>query len=278
MKLWILSDLHLSRKAASGGVIAPNAIPDADVTIIAGDVCEGVEDAITWLSATIARRMPVVYVVGNHEFYGEYIGQARRIARAQAARVPNLHLLDDADVVIDGVRFVGATLWTDYLLFAHGDQTSRRQAMRTIKERLSDHVQIWMDPAQPGFIARNFEPRDALALHETSLAWLDCKLAEPHPGRTVVVTHHAPHPRSIAQRWAGYIDVTPDAVPVISPVASRPGLVVATGFSGHGFGLGPGAGRLTADLVTGAAPLVDPSDFRLSRFFDGSKIVPLTGV
>jgi len=82
----------------------------------------------------------------------------------------------------------------------------------------------------------------------------------------------------IAQRWAGYIDVTPDAVPVISPVDAIDGLVISTGFSGHGFGLGPGAGRLTADLVTGVTPIVDPSAFRYSRFSDGSKIVPLTGV
>lgn len=82
----------------------------------------------------------------------------------------------------------------------------------------------------------------------------------------------------IAQRWAGLIDVTPDAVPVISPVEGRRGLIVATGFSGHGFGLGPGAGRLTADLVTGAAPAVDPQAFRFSRFSDGSPITPLTGV
>ncbi|KMO19726.1 NAD(P)/FAD-dependent oxidoreductase [Methylobacterium indicum] len=82
----------------------------------------------------------------------------------------------------------------------------------------------------------------------------------------------------VAQRWAGLIDVTPDAVPVISPVSSCPGLVVATGFSGHGFGLGPGAGRLTADLVTGSEPVVDPHAFRFERFSDGSKIIPLTGV
>ncbi|MGF0539129.1 NAD(P)/FAD-dependent oxidoreductase [Agrobacterium sp. ES01] len=80
----------------------------------------------------------------------------------------------------------------------------------------------------------------------------------------------------IAQRWAGLIDVTPDAVPVISPVETVPGFFIATGFSGHGFGIGPGAGRLTADLVTGGTPCVDPTAFRLSRFFDGSTIELLT--
>ncbi len=82
----------------------------------------------------------------------------------------------------------------------------------------------------------------------------------------------------IAQRWAGLIDVTPDAVPVISKVKSCSGLVVATGFSGHGFGLGPGAGRLAADLSAGDPPIVNPDAFRFSRFSDGSKIVPMTGV
>jgi glycine/D-amino acid oxidase-like deaminating enzyme len=62
------------------------------------------------------------------------------------------------------------------------------------------------------------------------------------------------------------IDMTPDAVPVISSVPDLPGLTVATGFSGHGFGIGPGAGRLVADLVTGAIPVVDPAPFRWSRF------------
>jgi glycine/D-amino acid oxidase-like deaminating enzyme len=70
----------------------------------------------------------------------------------------------------------------------------------------------------------------------------------------------------ITKAWAGVIDVTPDAVPIIAPVGSVPGLHIATGFSGHGFGIGPGAGALMADLVTGSPPCVDPAPFRLERF------------
>jgi glycine/D-amino acid oxidase-like deaminating enzyme len=77
----------------------------------------------------------------------------------------------------------------------------------------------------------------------------------------------------IVQEWAGYIDATPDVIPYIGPVGTVPGLTVAAGFSGHGFGIGPGAGRLAADLATGQTPSVDPSPFRLSRFSDGSPIV-----
>jgi glycine/D-amino acid oxidase-like deaminating enzyme len=70
----------------------------------------------------------------------------------------------------------------------------------------------------------------------------------------------------VAQQWAGMIDVTPDAVPVISAVPGVPGFYVATGFSGHGFGIGPAAGRLAADLVSGDRPIVDPTPFRFDRF------------
>lgn len=81
----------------------------------------------------------------------------------------------------------------------------------------------------------------------------------------------------VAQRWAGNIDVTPDAIPVISGVERIPGLYIGTGFSGHGFGIGPGAGKLMADLVANDMPLVEPYAFRLSRFSDGSKMIVEAG-
>jgi glycine/D-amino acid oxidase-like deaminating enzyme len=82
----------------------------------------------------------------------------------------------------------------------------------------------------------------------------------------------------VAERWAGMIDVTPDAIPVISPVEALPGFYIATGFSGHGFGIGPAAGRLAADLVAGDTPLVDPKPFRYARMIDGSRLAPETGL
>jgi glycine/D-amino acid oxidase-like deaminating enzyme len=78
----------------------------------------------------------------------------------------------------------------------------------------------------------------------------------------------------VAEKWAGMIDTTPDVVPVIGPVQKIPGLIVASGFSGHGFGIGPAAGQLAADLATGATPLVDPGPFRFERFSDGTKPRP----
>ena len=85
-------------------------------------------------------------------------------------------------------------------------------------------------------------------------------------------------PAKIAERWAGCIDAVPDAVPIISKVEKLPGFHLCTGFSGHGFGLGPGAGKLMAEIVTGETTCVDPSPFRYARFFDGSNPRPTTGL
>ena len=80
------------------------------------------------------------------------------------------------------------------------------------------------------------------------------------------------------ETWAGMIDVTPDVVPVMDHIESHPGLLLATGFSGHGFGIGPGAGKVMADMVMGNSAAHDLSRFRMSRFSDGSPMVPGPGL
>ena len=118
--------------------------------------------------------------------------------------------------------------------------------------------------------------------HETTARWrLDrptpmerLRILDPRPDpRLVAETHRralallpALRDARIAASWAGYIDSTPDGVPAIGEVAGLPGFVLAAGFSGHGFGIGPGAGHLVADLVTGAPPIVDPLPYHPSRF------------
>lgn len=105
------------------------------------------------------------------------------------------------------------------------------------------------------------------------------RVLDPEPSRRalkqLLERAHAFFPplRQVAVResWGAYIDSTPDAVPVISPVAGLKGFVLAAGFSGHGFGLGPGAGHLAADLATGDTPIVDPRPFRHARLIDGSR-------
>jgi glycine/D-amino acid oxidase-like deaminating enzyme len=79
----------------------------------------------------------------------------------------------------------------------------------------------------------------------------------------------------VAEAWGGTIDCTPDTIPVISPVDSLPGFFLATGFSGHGFGIGPAAGRLAADILTGDTPLVDLSAYSHKRLIDGRRLAPV---
>jgi glycine/D-amino acid oxidase-like deaminating enzyme len=82
----------------------------------------------------------------------------------------------------------------------------------------------------------------------------------------------------IVESWAGMIDTTPDIIPVIDQAASLPGFHIATGFSGHGFGIGPGAGKAIAGMLSGDDSGIDLKEFRLSRFFDGTPIRPQAGV
>src|SRR5581483_647194 len=86
---------------------------------------------------------------------------------------------------------------------------------------------------------------------------------------SLIAAHPALKDLKIAEAWGGTIDCTPDTIPVISPVGAMPGFFLATGFSGHGFGIGPAAGKLAADVVTGDTPLVDPAAYSHERLIDG---------
>ena len=135
------------------------------------------------------------------------------------------------------------------------------QNRRELKLRLDGRfLQEWrtprrwaLDQPSPFESVRVLDPTPSAP----SLAFARRKLAEAFPAFANL---------QVAGTWGGMIDVTPDGVPVISAVDGVPGFHLASGFSGHGFGIGPGAGRLMADLVTGAPPLVDPAPFRFARF------------
>jgi glycine/D-amino acid oxidase-like deaminating enzyme len=166
-----------------------------------------------------------------------------------------------ADIVPDSFRFFKLFL---PLLAAEWRQTPLRVDRRFLEEWLQP-AHWSLDEKSPFEQTRVLDPQASDRQLEEGLKNL--KAAFPaFQGATV------------RQRWAGFIDATPDAIPVISAVDSLPGFVIATGFSGHGFGIGPGAGRLVADLVTGDTPIVDPTEFRFSRFTDGSRLRFFTGL
>lgn len=183
MKLNILSDLHLSQ----GELALPEN--DADLVILAGDLGRPAR-AVEWASRI---PKPVLYVAGNHEFYGGSIeGGVAELKRLCAGT--SIRVLDCEEVVLGGVRFLGATLWTDFRLDGAG--VAREAAMREAVRFMRDFSVVRIDGAP-------FTPQASAELFDEQAAWLEARLAAPHEGPTVVVTHHAPSPRSIHPRFAG---------------------------------------------------------------------------
>jgi predicted phosphodiesterase len=185
VKLHILSDLHLSR----GPLDVPST--DADVIIAAGDIARP-HRAVPWL---VGLRKPVLYVPGNHEFYGGSIAGTRAELKRLCAGT-NVRLLDNDEAMLDGVRFLGTTLWTDFLVC--GDGELQAAAMGEACRFLHDFRIVRFGAKDE----RVFTPADAMALFDLNVQWLKGKVATPHDGPTVVITHHAPSPRSIHPRYA----------------------------------------------------------------------------
>ncbi|HYC45577.1 MAG TPA: metallophosphoesterase [Burkholderiales bacterium] len=185
MKLNILSDLHLS--------VAALDLPrnDADVVILAGDIARPVQ-AVSWASAF---EKPVLYVPGNHEFYGRDIrGTVAELKRLCAGT--QVRVLDNDEVILGDVRFLGTTLWTDFMLFGRGDK--REAAIRHVTSAIRDFSRILVDADT----RRSFSPAISEEFFARNTAWLRARLAHGHAGPTVVISHHAPSRKSIAPRFA----------------------------------------------------------------------------
>lgn len=201
MKIWVLSDLHLTIGAAR---IGSDLIPipsDAEVCVIAGDVCDGLA-GIEWVGKTIANKLPVVMVLGNHDFFGEDLEGAVRAARDIAKQYPNITILDDSSIVIDGVKLCGGALWTNFELFANdADPITAEICGGYAKREMPDFGEIYATPRQSGFIARLVQPRDLIRTHRSTVDFLEGELAGSKNSRTVVVTHHAPHRNSIHRKF-----------------------------------------------------------------------------
>lgn len=198
MRLLILSDLHheLWRDDAPQGDLA---ISRPDAIILAGDIDTGTR-AVAW-AATAFAGLPVLYVHGNHEGYGHHLDKVRHELRAACAATPNVHFLDANTHLIadqDGnkVRFLGATLWTDFRLL--GDDT-RQTAMRDAEALMNDYKRIRL--AGMGF--RKLRAADTAMFHAQQKAWLARELAQPFDGGTVVISHMAPSLQSLDAAHGG---------------------------------------------------------------------------
>jgi predicted phosphodiesterase len=277
LKIQLASDLHLemlnfkpglyytassSREFLPKRIIGP--VPGADVLVLAGDIADGAYACTLFADWPAEKRVPIIYIAGNHEFYGHPIDPIYRKLREGAA-LNNIHFLENDSIVIDGVRFLGTTLWTDYRLELNRTQS---QLMEYCGTRLNDHHLI-----RTG--RHTFTTEDALARHELARTWLETELAQPFGGKTVVVTHHAPHPMSVHPR---YIGNQLNAAFVSDLSALMPG--VDLWLHGHvhdSFDYQVGQCRVVANpagYVLNRRYAIDPSEYEFeNRGFDRSLLV-----
>ncbi|AUT67800.1 MULTISPECIES: metallophosphoesterase [Paraburkholderia] len=224
MKIRVLSDLHLESDQPE---IIPHA--DADLVVLAGDIHNHAE-GLRWAAETFDGAVPVVYVPGNHEYYDGEFGALEAAMHDAAASVDNVYFLNNATLVdpLGQWRVLGTTLWTDFDLYGN-DEDSRAASIAAAERVMLDYrglIQVtWTagnDSSGQGALQdntpRNLTPADTIALHRHARAWLEAELAKPFAGKTIVVTHHAPHRRSLAERYAddvvsaGFVNDLPSLV------------------------------------------------------------------
>lgn len=184
MRIRAYSDLHLEFASFD-----PPPSDGIDVVILAGDIDvkgRGLKFASTF-------PCPVIYVPGNHEYYGGAIPRLTDKFKA-AAQNTNVHVLDRDEVIIGNTRFLGATMWTDW---AGDGSIDPPVAMEHARNGMSDYRQIRVSPA-----FSRLRPSDTRKWHAAARAWLTEALAKPHHGPTVVITHHAPTLKGTAERDA----------------------------------------------------------------------------
>lgn len=184
VRVHILSDLHLE--------FADFELPvtDADVVLLAGDIHLGREGR-RWIRRHITDR-PVIYVLGNHEFYRHAIPKLTDDLRAETHGT-HIHVLENEAVEIGGFTFLGCTLWTDFAIMQNV-----RDAKWAAEQDLADYQLIRHSPDFGRLRAGDTE-----RMHIQSRVWLTERLAATNPRKAIVVTHHAPSARSIPPRHAG---------------------------------------------------------------------------
>ncbi len=191
MKIRVISDLHQEfgfREVSFSG---------ADLIVFAGDTNLGTK-GIEWIKARI-KNVPVIYVLGNHEYYkGAYPKTLNKIVAA--AQGSNIYVLENKAVVIDGITFHGATLWTNFELFGNPKVSGS-----FCQSTMNDYRLIRKEPTYS-----KLRSIDTYQIHQVSIKWLEQSLAESSTRYNIVVTHHAPSARSVPEVYKD--DITSSAL------------------------------------------------------------------
>lgn len=204
MRILVLSDLHFelwrdapkkTQKALDD--LQPNLeLSRPDVVVLAGDIDVG-DRAVAWADRAFCD-LPVIYVHGDHEAYGQKIDTLKPRLASACSATGHIYFLDKGELVLDGVRFLGAPLWTDFQLL--GQDTSQ-EAMQSAAGGMRYYRMIRL--AKAG--CRCIRPLDVVQWHWSDRIWLQERIAQPFAGPTVVVTHMAPSSRSIPERYKGQL-------------------------------------------------------------------------
>ena len=182
MKIQIFNDLHVDVSQPPPITIGA----EVDIVVVAGDTAEGAHSAFIALRRIVPEQVPIVMVMGNHEYYRRSIPDELAVARELAPSF-NVHLLENHSVVFGSgnaqVRVAGCSLWTDYQVFGANNAAP---AMRAALRGLNDHrLLTWRK--QPW---KRFRPEEAALMHSASKEFLVETLATPFSGPTIVVCHH----------------------------------------------------------------------------------------
>ena len=206
MRIALYSDLHLETSTWE-----PPAL-DVDVVILAGDIGSHTR-GLTWATKAFCRESfspTILYVAGNHEYYDAHLGLLNEMQKPIWEH-SGVCFLERRCIELSGVRFLGCTLWSGFDLYG----IDKADAYMSIARRnINDY---WMIQAHGG---KRLEPRDTLKLHRTAVRWLDTELAKPFDGKTVVVTHFAPHRLCVAPQHQGS-DVSPYFVTDLSRLMEK---------------------------------------------------------
>jgi len=207
LRIHLLSDLHCEFAPFHPG---PGVVRNCDVVVLAGDIDKGVR-GISWARKAFPSK-PIIYVSGNHEFYGHHWDRLLDELRREAARW-DVHFLEDEAVEIDGIQFLGAALWTDFRYFRDESITS---AVRACERGMNDFREIRAAPlplpaglteaSVPARVryGKRLTAQHVRVRHRASVKWLreQLQIARDQGSRPVVVTHHLPSARSVSPKYA----------------------------------------------------------------------------
>lgn len=194
VSIHILSDLHLEFEDYSTSI-------ETDIVIMAGDIHIGTK-GLAWAREHFPKS-EIIYVAGNHEFYGHNYQVLLQQFRTEAQQY-HIHFLEQNELILYGIRFLGCTLWTDYKCY---EGLSQEAAMASIENRLADHRLI--QTIDKDGKVRYFSTRDAWRIHSDSVSWLTYKLFDiSFDGKTIVITHHGPS-LACEHVFFGHSDLSP---------------------------------------------------------------------